>query len=42
MKNVDKSSGNPKHKRKYNIKIDLNEIICEVVEWIVLTQIRDQ
>jgi hypothetical protein len=35
-----RSSGNPKHKSKYNIKIFLNEIGCDIVEWIVPTQIE--
>jgi hypothetical protein len=35
-----RSSGSAKHRPKCNIKTDLNEIGCKVVEGIVLSQIE--
>jgi hypothetical protein len=33
-----KPRGRPKHKRKYNIKMDFKELMCEIVGWINLIQ----
>jgi hypothetical protein len=30
--------GSPKHRSEDNIKMGLKEIVCEVVDWVVMTQ----
>jgi len=34
--------GTPRHRWKDNIKIDLQEVACEGMEWIDLAQDRDR
>jgi hypothetical protein len=43
---VEKSEGQrpymrPRHRREYNIKIDLKEIVWEGLDWIAVTQDRN-
>jgi len=37
-----RSLGNPRHRRKDNIKMDLEEVGCGVTDWIELVQDRDR
>jgi hypothetical protein len=34
--------GRPKHRRKFNIRMDLREIGWEIVDWMHLAQYTDQ
>jgi hypothetical protein len=34
--------GRPRSRWKYNIRTNLREIVCEVVDWIHLDQEKDQ
>jgi hypothetical protein len=33
--------GRPRHRWEDNIKMDLHEVLCGVMDWIVLAQDRD-
>jgi hypothetical protein len=37
-----RSLGKPRHRRKDNIKMDLEEVGCGVVDWMELVQDRDR
>ena len=34
--------GNPKRRWEYNIKMDIQEVGCDCMDWIELTQDRDR
>ena len=34
--------GRPRHRRKHNIKMDIQEVVCESIDWIELAQDRDR
>jgi len=34
--------GRPRRSREYNIKMDLHELLCEVMDWIDLDRDRDR
>jgi hypothetical protein len=43
VKNLnEKTIGRPRRKQEDNIKMELEEIDCDVVDWISLVQNRDQ
>jgi hypothetical protein len=34
--------GEPRRRRQNNIKVDLKEVICKVVDWIYLVQEKER